>query len=68
MLLLDPMLGRNDHFMVLSWYFIVATGGSVVKAVEVLKEHGVQQDKIIFLNLISAPEGLEYFTKACPQV
>ncbi|KAK1923482.1 putative uracil phosphoribosyltransferase 1 [Papiliotrema laurentii] len=42
-LLLDPML---------------ATGGSCIKAIEVLLSHGVQEDKIIFLNLIASPEGI----------
>jgi uracil phosphoribosyltransferase len=30
-----------------------ATGGSAIKAVEVLKEHGVAEDRIIFVNLVS---------------
>lgn len=38
---------------------MLATGGSAIKAIEVLKENGVQEDKIIFLNIISCPEGLE---------
>jgi len=42
-LLLDPML---------------ATGGSVVKAVETLIEHGVKQENIFFFNLVAAPEGI----------
>ncbi|POV97805.1 hypothetical protein PSTT_14822 [Puccinia striiformis] len=42
-LLLDPML---------------ATGGSAIKAIEVLIEHGVPEDRILFLNLVAAPEGL----------
>jgi len=42
-LLLDPML---------------ATGGSAIKAVEVLTEHGVPEDRIIFINLIACPEGI----------
>ncbi|GFZ50043.1 uracil phosphoribosyltransferase [Saitozyma sp. JCM 24511] len=41
-LLLDPML---------------ATGGSCIKAIEVLLSHGVQEERIIFLNLIASPEG-----------
>lgn len=52
-LLLDPML---------------ATGGSAKKAVEILKEKGVKEEKIIFVNLISCPEGIEVFTKAFPKV
>ncbi|KAI0706898.1 PRTase-like protein [Cerioporus squamosus] len=51
-LLLDPML---------------ATGGSAIKAVEVLKEHGVPEDRIIFINLIASPEGLKNFCAKYPQ-
>ncbi|CAG8564244.1 14269_t:CDS:2 [Cetraspora pellucida] len=43
-LLLDPML---------------ATGGSAIKAIEVLISYGVKEDKILFLNLIAAPEGIQ---------
>ncbi|KAJ3394238.1 Uracil phosphoribosyltransferase, synthesizes UMP from uracil [Lobulomyces angularis] len=47
-LLLDPML---------------ATGGSAIKAIEVLLNHGVPEDRIIFVNLISltgaVDEGLD---------
>lgn len=43
-LLLDPML---------------ATGGSAMQAVQVLLENNVQEDRIIFLNLIASPEGME---------
>jgi uracil phosphoribosyltransferase len=31
---------------------ISATGGSAIKAVEVLKEHGVPEERIIFINLV----------------
>ncbi|KAJ1736049.1 Uracil phosphoribosyltransferase, synthesizes UMP from uracil [Coemansia biformis] len=41
-LLLDPML---------------ATGGSASKCVEVLLEAGVREERILFINLICAPEG-----------
>lgn len=30
----------------------LATGGSAMKAVEVLMEHGVPEDRIIFVNLV----------------
>lgn len=42
-LLLDPML---------------ATGGSILKAIEELIKCGVREDKIIFLNMVAAPEGI----------
>ncbi|KAF9074676.1 PRTase-like protein [Rhodocollybia butyracea] len=52
-LLLDPML---------------ATGGSAMKAVDVLMENGVSEDRIIFINLISSPEGLKTFCERFPQL
>jgi uracil phosphoribosyltransferase len=52
-LLLDPML---------------ATGGSAIKAIEVLLQHGVPQSKIIFVNLVAAPEGINALLDAHPQV
>ncbi|GAA5896847.1 hypothetical protein JCM6882_005049 [Rhodosporidiobolus microsporus] len=52
-LLLDPML---------------ATGGSAIKAVEVLIDHGVPEERIIFLNLVSCPEGLQAMYAAYPKV
>jgi len=52
-LLLDPML---------------ATGGSAVKAIEVLLQHGVKEEKILFLNLVAASEGIRVITEAFPQV
>ncbi len=50
-LILDPML---------------ATGGSAVAAVDVLKKWGVRRIK--FVGLIAAPEGLEVMTKAHPDI
>jgi uracil phosphoribosyltransferase len=50
-LILDPML---------------ATGGSALAAVEVLKQWGVKRIK--FVGLIAAPEGIEVVTKAHPDV
>ena len=50
-IILDPML---------------ATGGSAIDAIEVLKEKGVK--KIKFLSIIAAPEGLERVEKEHPDV
>jgi uracil phosphoribosyltransferase len=52
-LLLDPML---------------ATGGSALMAVEVLKNRGVPEDHILFLNLIASPEGASNFAQRFPKV
>lgn len=51
--LLDPML---------------ATGGSALMAVDVLKSRGVPAERIIFLNLIASPEGIQKFTAIHPEV
>lgn len=51
--LLDPML---------------ATGGSAMMAVDVLLSRGVLPSRIMFLNLIAAPEGIKGFTEKYPEV
>ncbi|WP_296954483.1 uracil phosphoribosyltransferase [uncultured Dialister sp.] len=50
-ILLDPML---------------ATGGSAVAAIDMMKEHGVKNIK--FMCLVAAPEGVEVVNKAHPEV
>ncbi|KAI9217759.1 uracil phosphoribosyltransferase-domain-containing protein [Blastocladiella britannica] len=52
-LLLDPML---------------ATGGSAIKAIEVLLDHGVREDHILFLNLLAVPEGISAVTSRFPKL
>ncbi len=52
-LLLDPML---------------ATAGSVCVAIKVLKQAGVKENHIIFVNLMSCPEGIKMLRKSYPQV
>ncbi|KAI9098329.1 uracil phosphoribosyltransferase-domain-containing protein [Phlyctochytrium arcticum] len=52
-LLLDPML---------------ATGGSANKAIEVLLNHGVTEEQIIFVNLICAPEGIAKVLEKYPRL
>ncbi|CAJ0769067.1 24036_t:CDS:1, partial [Entrophospora sp. SA101] len=39
------------------------TGGSALKAIEVLLEYGVLEDKILFLNLLCCPEGIKAVTE-----
>lgn len=52
-LLLDPMLGASRLMMVQQVVLTpAATGGSAIKAVEVLMSHGVPEDRIIFVNLV----------------
>ena len=39
-------------------YQQIATGGSAIKAIETLIDYGVAEERILFLNLISCPEGI----------
>jgi uracil phosphoribosyltransferase len=46
---------RYANFLIQIWNVdgcLAATGGSALKAVEVLKEHGVPEERIIFINLV----------------
>eukprot|EP00049_Salpingoeca_infusionum_P006495 m.107735 g.107735 ORF g.107735 m.107735 type:complete len:231 (-) comp13332_c0_seq1:691-1383(-) len=52
-ILMDPML---------------ATGGSAIKAIEVLQENGVKVEQIVFANIVSCPEGLRAITKRFPEL
>ncbi|KAG6018165.1 Uracil phosphoribosyltransferase, synthesizes UMP from uracil [Claviceps pusilla] len=52
-LLLDPMF---------------ATGGSAIMAVQVLIARGVPEDRILFLNIIASPEGVNKFARKFPRL
>lgn len=52
-LLLDPML---------------ATGGSAIQAMQVLVDHGVKPERILFLNVLASPEGLDAVYKRFPNI
>lgn len=52
-LLLDPLL---------------ATGGSASMAIDVLVEKGVKPERILFLNVLASPEGIQVFKEKYPQV
>ncbi|SPQ21697.1 c84af36d-bed3-40da-ac1e-4607cebcf27e [Thermothielavioides terrestris] len=52
-LLLDPML---------------ATGGSAIMAVDVLKARGVPEERIFFLNVLASPQGIQNFATKFPKV
>jgi uracil phosphoribosyltransferase len=45
---------------------MVATGGSMMDAIELIKSRGAR--KIVTLNIISSPEGLEKVSRAYPEV
>jgi len=46
----------------------MSTGNTVVKAINVLQEHGVKHNNIIILNLFCTPQGLRSVLKHYPQL
>jgi uracil phosphoribosyltransferase len=44
------------------------SGGTVVMAIQILLDYGVKEENIIFLNLISAPEGIAHVVAKHPKV
>lgn len=47
---------------------MLATGGSACKAVSILKEQGVRESNIIFVNVIASVPGLNVMTKQFPEL
>ena len=47
---------------------MLATGGSALMAINVLKEAGVAEDNIMFINVVSCPEGLKNLAENAPGV
>merc|ERR1719230_1422080 len=47
---------------------MLATGGSALTAIDVLKEAGVKEESILFINVVSCPEGLKALAEKAPGV
>mmetsp|Transcript_25343 Transcript_25343/g.72299 ORF Transcript_25343/g.72299 Transcript_25343/m.72299 type:complete len:233 (-) Transcript_25343:210-908(-) len=47
---------------------MLASGGSALMAIDCLKEAGVVEDNILFLNVVSCPEGLRALAEKAPGV
>jgi len=47
---------------------MLATGGSAVEAVRVLREAGVPEQSIVFVSIVAAPAGMEKLMAAHPQI
>lgn len=61
---MPPVRSRNHHFILIDP--MLATGGSAVAAAGILQEAGVKN--LSFMCLIAAPEGVEKFCTANPDV
>jgi uracil phosphoribosyltransferase len=59
-----PPLAENHQFILIDP--MLATGGSAIEAVNILKKEGVKN--IRFMCLIAAPEGVQAFCKAHPEI
>jgi len=57
-----------EDMMVMLCDPMLATGGSAMTAIEVLRAAGVKDHNILFLNVISCPEGLMYLAENAPGV
>lgn len=53
---------------VLLMYPIMSSGNTVIKAVQILKDHGVPEDSIILSNLFSTPFAVRAITSAFPKM
>jgi len=47
---------------------MLATGGSALMAIQVLKDAGVKEENILFVNVLSCPEGLKKLADSAPGV
>ncbi|KAL4763350.1 uracil phosphoribosyltransferase [Aspergillus foveolatus] len=47
---------------------MLATGGSAIKAIDVLKEKGVREEDIVFVNLVASKKGLETIMQRFPRL
>lgn len=47
---------------------MLATGGSASTAIQVLKDAGVKEENILFINLVCCPEGLQLLAAKAPAV
>ncbi len=61
-----PEIGKDDQVLVLDP--MIATGGSGVATLKKLVDAGVPQEKIVFVALISAPEGVGLIEESFPQI
>lgn len=61
-----PKISNSDDVIILDP--MIATGGSGSKAIEILKNVGVSENKILFVAVICASEGVEKIQKQYPDV
>ncbi len=61
-----PQIGREDHVVILEP--MIATGGSGMATLDILQEMGASPEKILYVSVIAAPEGLMLIRSKYPAV
>lgn len=61
-----PPLNKNQQIIILDP--MIATGGTGVATLELLKEKGIEQKQILFVSIVSAPEGLTAIKSKFPDI
>ena len=61
-----PVIADNDSVLILDP--MIATAGSAILAVKILKDAGVREEQMTLVTMIGAPEGILRFKKECPKV
>lgn len=61
-----PKIKGNDLVIILDP--MIATGGSAIYTLKMLKEQKIKEENILFVSLIAAPEGLSAIKKEFPNV
>jgi uracil phosphoribosyltransferase len=61
-----PPIGRNDKVIILDP--MVATGGTAVSTLKILKDKGIDEQQILFVAIIGVPEGIALVTSKFPGI
>lgn len=61
-----PPLTGNEQIIILDP--MIATGGTGVETLRKLKEYGVTQNRILFVSIVCAPEGIEAIRSEFPDI
>jgi uracil phosphoribosyltransferase len=61
-----PPISQTDSIIILDP--MIATGGTGVAAISLLKEKGAREEKIIFVAIIASPEGIAHIKKTYPAI
>lgn len=61
-----PPISQDDDVILLDP--MIATGGSAIDALEILKKKGAREEKIIFVSIIGSIEGLELVQTKFPKI